>query len=707
LASSDREGKGWRFATFTAAQADEARAWIETNERDQRNLYASLNRVRADLTSKAKKGDIVACVALLVDVDVPALPPTWADTPNAWALSAQDALFATLSERWPTGVPLPTVQLFSGGGVQLVWEVATPYDGEDRVELFERMAQAAQECVSEMGLTPDATFNVDRLVRLRGTTNRPKATKQAKGQTDTVATIVSTQRKYALEELRGAFDRPLSKSTATVQAVGAIQPVTATDEDLAAWGVNDALAWIIREGVSGYGATKLKDNSRSAWEWDAVCRMIRLGLDDAQIAGVLLNPAWKIGERARERRSPIDHISKLVARARHHTGHSERKFACGDDGRPIRCRANYVTAIHKLGLSLSYNEFSDQLTMTGVDGVGPGLDEKAITRVRFLMDDKFGFLPEKELLGDVLADEAVQNRHHPVRDHLETLKWDGVQRLDTWLVRYCRAEDTPYVREVGRVFLIAAVRRAKHPGCKFDCMMILEGTQGSYKSTAVRVLAGRDEWFSDTVPVGEEGNRVIEAVRGKWFVEEGELASMNARTVEQLKAFLSRSVDRGRLAYERRPVDVRRGFVICGTTNSKSYLNDMTGARRFMPVAVGAIDIQALIQDRDQLIAEAVEREAAGDSIVLSAAVGEAAEVKRAARTVHDAWVETLRTVCDGDEVWSTQCWVALGIEAGSRDKSRQKRLAECLEAMGYERAEAQAPRGSHLGTRWTRTTAS
>jgi len=703
LASSDREGKAWRFATFTAAHADDARVWIESQERDERNVYASLNRVRADLTSKAKKADVVACVALLVDVDVPALPDGWADTPQAWALGAQDRLFATLDEQWPADLPLPTVRLFSGGGVQLIWECATPYADDDRIELFERMAQVAQERVGAMGLVPDHTFNVDRLVRLRGTTNRPKATKQAKGQTDTVAAIVSTHRKYALEDLRAAFDRPLSKQTVAPEAVGAIEPLTVTDEDLAAWGVNEALAWIIRTGVSGYGAAKLKDNSRSAWEWDAVCRMIRLGLDDAQIAGVLLNTAWKIGERARERRNPIDHIARLVKRARHVTNHAERQFACGDDGRPVRCRPNYITAAHKLGLKLSYNEFADVLSIGGIDGVGPALDDKAVTRVRFAIEDRFSFLPDRELLADVLADEAVQNRFNPVRDHLDTLKWDGVARLDNWLSAYCKAEDSAYTREVGRVFLIAAVRRAKRPGCKFDTMLILEGTQGAYKSTAVRVLAGRDEWFSDVVPIGEEGNRVIEATRGKWIIEEGELAGMNDRTVERLKAFCSRVADRGRLAYERRPVDIPRAFVIVGTTNSKSYLNDMTGARRFLPVKVGRIDIEALIRDRDQLLAEAVEREATGEAIILSDAVGEAAELKRRARTLTDDWIETLRTVTDGDEVWSGQCWAALRFDAGARDKSKQKRLADCLEAMGFERSEAQPPRGSHLGTKWTR----
>lgn len=707
LGSSDRENKHWRWRVFEASQADECATWIVQQEAEERNLYTHLNRPMSGLTKKALKGDIAAALAIMIDIDVPAKPDSWTGDATEWALKAQGELWTALHDNWTSELPRPTVLMFSGGGFQAIWEAAAPYAEPDRVELFERMAQFAQESVATLlGVKPDATHNIDRLHRLNRTTNRPKESKRAKGQVDAVANIVRTDRKYSIEELRAAFDKPLSKSASASVAAGPLQPATVGDDDLAALGCDDVLLSIIREGHSLY-SMKLNDNSRSAWEWDGACRMSRLGLSDAQIAGIFLNPAWKIGERARERRNPLEHVARLIGRVRHVTGHAERQFACTPhDGRPVRCRANYITAIHKLGLRLAYNEFADLLSIGGADGVGPALDEKSITRVRFLIEDRFGFLPDKELLGDVLADEAVQACFNPVRDHLDTLKWDGVARLDTWLVRYCRAEDSAYTREVGRSFLIAAVRRAKCPGVKFDCMLILEGEQGAYKSTAVRVLAGNDAWFSDVVPIGEEGNRVIEATRGKWFVEEGELAGMNKKSVEALKAFCSRTMDRGRLAYERRPVDVPRAFVIVGTTNSKSYLSDMTGARRFLPVAVGQIDINALIADRDQIMAEAVEREACGEPHMIADAVAGAAESKRAARTVDDAWIEVLAPLAEGDEVWTAPCWQALEIPKGARDRVKIQRLAECLEALGFERAEYQAKRGSLLGTRWVRSDA-
>jgi|CXWL01.1.fsa_nt_gi hypothetical protein len=705
LASSDREGKVWRFATFTAPQADEARAWIEAQEGDGRNIYASLNRVRPDLTTKAKKGDITACVALMVDIDIPPISDAWAADARQWAIDAADSMWAALAHKWPTDLLAPTVTLFSGGGFQLVWECAEPYAEADRIELFERMAQVAQDRIAGLGLNPDHTFNVDRLVRLNRTTNRPKLSKKAKGQADTVATVIGApQRKYSLVELRAAFDRPPARQAVAHGGAdsGPLRPVAVGDDDLTACGADDVLLSIIREGRSAYGV-KLKDNSRSAWEWDAVCRMIRLQIDDAQIAGVLLNETWKIGERARERRAPLQHIARLVARARHVTGHAERQFAC-QDGRPIKCRANYITATHKLGLRLAYNEFADDLSIGGLDGVGPGLDEKATTRVRFAIDDKFGFLPDKELLGDVLADEAVQNRFNPVREHLDMLKWDGTARLDHWLSTYCGAEDNTYTQAVGRIVLIAAVRRVKRPGTKFDYMMILEGPQGGYKSTTVRVMAGNDDWFSDVVPIGEAGAKVIEHTRGKWLIEVAELDGMNNASLEKLKAFCSRVADRGRLAYERRPLDVPRAFVMVGTTNSGSYLADSTGARRFLPVTVGDVDIQGLVRDRDQIMAEAVEREARGEPIVLPHNVAGEAVRKQASRTVHDAWLDVLGPLTQGrNEVWSAECWKALEVAPRDRGGRYSMRLAECLESLRFRRAEDQPSVGNALGVRWVR----
>ena len=64
-------------------------------------------------------------------------------------------------------------------------------------------------------------------------------------------------------------------------------------------------------------------------------------------------------------------------------------------------------------------------------------------------------------------------------DYLNGLQWDGKPRLDRWLIIYTGAEDTELNREFGRIALIAAVRRARHPGTKFDPIIVLEGPMGT------------------------------------------------------------------------------------------------------------------------------------------------------------------------------------------------------------------------------------
>lgn len=200
---------------------------------------------------------------------------------------------------------------------------------------------------------------------------------------------------------------------------------------------------------------------------------------------------------------------------------------------------------------------------------------------------------------------------HPVTSYLSSLVWDGTPRIDRWLIDCAGANDTQHICEVSRRVLIAAVRRARHPGCRLDQVLILKGPQGCGKSSALRVLAVQDAWFTDVFPLHTQG--LVEATADKWIVE---LTDMPTSSTATLKVCLSRPQDTYRRTYETKASQIPRQFIVVGTTDkTDDYLHDSTGNRRFWPVSVQRFRLERLNAERDQLWAEAARAESLGEPI--------------------------------------------------------------------------------------------
>jgi len=222
-----------------------------------------------------------------------------------------------------------------------------------------------------------------------------------------------------------------------------------------------------------------------------------------------------------------------------------------------------------------------------------------------------------------LASVFQQYKTHPVRKYLENLYWDGSSRINTVFIDYLGAADTPYTRAVTRKILTAAVARVFCPGIKFDYALVLVGKQGVGKSTIIQRLGGK--WYSDTFTT-VEGKEAFEQLHGVWLMEMGELAGLRKAEVGTIKHFISKTIDRYRVAYGKKITNFPRQCVFFGTTNNGEFLrNDANGNRKFWPVPVyqqsPTKDIfDDLIPDEvGQIWAEAVQLYRRGESLHLSA----------------------------------------------------------------------------------------
>jgi putative DNA primase/helicase len=295
------------------------------------------------------------------------------------------------------------------------------------------------------------------------------------------------------------------------------------------------------------------------------------------------------------------------------------------EGEPVSSLPNVISVLsrhrHWQGV-IAYDEFAEEVVTLMPPPVRPAdrpekheagdwSDEDSARTVAWIAGE-FGFAPRLEYIEQAVRVVARKRMFHPVREYLAGLAWDRVPRLDTWLATYFGAQQTPYSAGVGSRWLISAVARVLEPGCKVDCLIVLEGLQGIKKSSAILELMHDQAWFADTtLDLGNKDS--YQNLRRVWVYEMQELASLKGAMIEKSKSFISARTDRYRPSYGKRSRIFPRQTVFAGTTNAGQYLADETGARRFWPIKCVEVDLMAIRRDRDQLWAEATARYRLGE----------------------------------------------------------------------------------------------
>lgn len=265
---------------------------------------------------------------------------------------------------------------------------------------------------------------------------------------------------------------------------------------------------------------------------------------------------------------------------------AEVRLECDDKNVPFLTISNFVEILEndqKLKHTFLFNELQNRPEHI-VDGEIVCWQDADDAWLRNFCEQVYQmYSPQK--LDDALRMIFARHSYHPVRDIITQLEWDGTERIDRLFIKWLKADDTEYNREVCRLFFAGGINRAFNPGCKFDDMIVFVGGQGCGKSSFSRWLALNDKYYCEVSEI--DGQKGCEAIEGAWICEMSELLALKrTKDVEATKAFITRQVDKWRAAYDRRVTEHPRQCVFIGTTNSRTFLIDKTGNRRYYPVFV-------------------------------------------------------------------------------------------------------------------------
>jgi putative DNA primase/helicase len=309
---------------------------------------------------------------------------------------------------------------------------------------------------------------------------------------------------------------------------------------------------------------------------------------------------------------------------------------------------------------------------------------------------------KKDILVTAVLLCARRNKYHEVRDYINSLVWDGTVRLRHWLTMFMGADQSPYVESVAEKWMISSMARIFAAPVKVDHVLILEGKQGIYKSTALKVLAGK--WFTDqSFKIGDKDGLLV--IRGKQIVELAELDGFNKAENAAAKAFFPRETDRYRGFYGTHVGDVPRQCVFAGTVNHAQYLRDDTGNRRYWPVLTRTVDLKQLAENRDQLWAEAKHLYDSGASWWPSASEREMFSEEQEDRFVGDAYETQIRGWLDTPDnggvkphhvTMAQLMGSALRLDVSKWTAPEQQRVGRIMSRIGWPRRRV----GEHRGER-------
>lgn len=612
----DPEGDGHPEAWFAANPDVAAQMILRLREKfPQRNLYHAL-ATRVNWRSGTKR-------------DLHALRVLWADCDSMGPTEAVEVAEIM-------GLPAPSIVVGSGKGAHLYWLLAEPLDVRDSTAEGKFNIGAVESRlrgICEAALGDWSVTDASRVLRPPATTNNPTPKKRETGRVPAPVELVSfnPERRYTLAHF-DMFQAPPRSRAKAVAIEDATWPEWAGggEEDLPEplrelLAKHELLALHFRREVDSTGDTSADDYrlgclaaryrcpEEEIYQLLAASRRAYVGDDKSERDDYFRRTALACFEEASPP-SAAEQFSEIEVPTERYQPQWERKPEQSGGGIIVN-EHNAIEAIRALGIRPARNAMRGCEEMRGelstlkkyAPGVGAFVGDAEIQGIRLAIKREFGFMPGKSHAWDAIEMEGGEHHFDPLREMLEGLEpWDGEPRIETFFIEHANAPDTPLVRCYSRLFFLGAVARAFVPGIKLDTMTVLIGPQGCGKSTLLKIIAGEEFFREAPSAKGLKTADVVQAIQGRWILEFAELGAMRHEHVEAFKEFLSTGTDRARFAYGRKEGEYPRRCAFVGTTNRHDFLKDCTGNRRFNPIVVGSIDLEAAAQLRGQLLEEAV-----------------------------------------------------------------------------------------------------
>ena len=682
-------------------------------------IYCTLNPVKPIAGKAAKDKDVVHRRRLLVDCD----PVRPADT-SATDDEHQSALERVVAIRdWLTeqGWPLPVVADSSNGG-HLIYAIDLPND-KAADDLVHRCLKALKARFSDDAVGVDTTVkNASRITKIYGTVSRKgDNTPERPHRRSRLIEVPERLLVAPVDLLRELAGLETPEQGAIRRSVQIVRNAVDGEKHGALNKAAYLLGGYVASGVVDENAARaaLRDaiaSKANVADIDAAYRTI----DDGLTAGQSAPTTGKGPEKSRAESAPNtaksgdlnddeppdwpDSADEPEGGTRGTAGgftkHHPMLMRKSGTSELLKNHFNAVAvAENALPGLIGYNEFRQRIEkrINPPWGGGPGQwTERDTSELACYVAKPFAHFG-LDLLGGAIMGVAHRHPFNPGQDRLRALaeQWDGVPRIDSWLVDYLNAKvnssNSDYLREMGACWIKGVAARVLKPGCKRDDVFVLRGDQGWRKSTAARIIADAIAPDAFTDCLGDLGSKDARGgIRGVVIAELGELASLNKSDVESVKAFVAAPSDRFREAYGRGERDYPRTVSFIGTTNHPTFLQDPTGNRRWWPVSMsGPIDTDLLTDAMPQILGEAARRVLKGEAwhVTHTAALAQAEGV-RAAHFEDDVWTAPALAAVDrlgGDYVTVGEILSAMNIRLEQQTMTAQKRIGGILRTNGYQ----------------------